>query len=426
MDTVLQMAKCFREADILLPNFSDSRDYEKWAVIACDQFTSEPEYWQQVARRVGDHPSTLHIILPEIYLAEGDARLAGIYNHMKQYAESLLCEHKGALLYVERTLASGRVRRGLVGMVDLEDYDYRPGTTPLIRATEGTVVDRIPPRVRIRRGAQIEAPHVMMLIDDPEKTVIEEQAKRADSLKIAYDFDLMLGGGHIKGRFLDRQGITEVASALEALGTPLAMEKKYGLSCTDPLLFAVGDGNHSLASAKAFYEEIKAELGEGAKSHPARYALAEIVNLHDDSLEFEPIYRVLFNANSEDVIKALRRYVDGDGKSTTQSVRCITAEGEVDIPFGRETHTLTVGTLQHFIDDYLSDHPEVEVDYIHGEDSLRSLAKKENAIGFLFDGMSKNELFPSVIKDGVLPRKTFSMGEARDKRYYLECRKIIR
>ncbi len=416
------MINCFYPSNILLPDFKKT-DGSRWAVIACDQFTSEPEYWDAAEKYVGDAPSALRLILPEVRLDKAEECVPVINKTMYQYLGSVLHENPETMIFVERTQPSGGVRRGIVGMVDLECYDYRKGTEPRIRATEGTVLERIPPRVAVRRGAPIELPHVMLLIDDPEKTVIEPLMS-AD-LTPAYDFDMMLDGGHIKGQFLTEHEMKRVSDALEALVTPEAIEKRYGGSFA-PLLFAVGDGNHSLASAKALYEEIKAEIGEdAAKNHPARYALAEVVNLHDPALEFEPIYRVVFGVEPEKFVKEFSEYCEAlDGDSTPQTVKYIYNGGEGEIIIRKPCHQLTVGTLQTFIDGYIKEHPSAVVDYIHGEDSTEKLANKENAIGFIFDGMGKDQLFKSVMLDGALPRKTFSMGHARDKRYYVEARKI--
>lgn len=417
------MSKHFFSADILIPDFS-RYDGTKWAVIACDQHTGEPEYWQAVEETVGDRPSTLKLILPEVYLEQAEARIPEINRTMNCYLSEVLQEHKDSMIYLERTMSDGAIRRGIVGCIDLEQYEYQKGTTALIRATEGTVLERIPPRVAIRREASVELPHVMVLVDDPARTVIEPIAERAESLEVAYDFDLMLDGGHVKGYWLDRSARSELDGALEALITPEAMAARYG-KAYEPLLFAVGDGNHSLASAKAAYEEIKASLGEAAKEHPARYALVEIVNLHDEALRFEPIYRVMFDIAPVAVLEALREYASNlDGGERPQKVEYIHAGGEGSLVFRHPIQQLTVGTLQTFIDGYLAEHPEASVDYIHGVEVTESLARRENAIGFLFDGMEKDQLFKTVICDGALPRKTFSMGHAEDKRYYLECRKI--
>ncbi len=419
------MCPCFRPADILLPDFHTVSP-KKWAVIACDQFTSEPDYWRHAASRVGDAPSTLHMILPEVYLEETEARLPRIHSAMKKYEKELLVCHPDSMIYTRRTQSDGSIRHGIVLAIDLSCYDYQKGASSLIRATEATVVERIPPRVAIRREAPLELPHVMLLIDDPHGTVIEPIGaidKKAD----AYDTDLMLGGGHISGSFLDEEEIQQVSSALEALITPQAMTARYRKDGLAPLLFAVGDGNHSLASAKATYEELRARIGdEAAASHPARYALAEVVNIHDPALKFEPIYRVLFHVDPKDVLRALSAYIATlHGQSAEQGVEYIygSTYGSIHIP--HPTRQLTVGTLQDFIDIYLADHPEAQVDYIHGEQSVQALAEQPHAIGFLFSGMEKNELFPTVMFDGALPRKTFSMGHAQDKRYYMECRRIL-
>ena len=417
------MKKCFYPADIMLPDF-DKVGGTKWAVIACDQHTSEPEYWENAKSISKDSPTTLELILPEVYLSETEKRVPEINATMKKYINDILAEHKNSMIYVERTQSDGAVRRGLVGMIDLEHYDYHRGATSLVRATEGTVLERIPPRVAVRRDAAIELPHVMVLIDDPDKTVIEPETEACKSYQKAYDFELMLGGGHIKGWFVSDDGKKRIDEALCGLATPEAMSKKYGGDYA-PLPFAVGDGNHSLASAKAAYEEVKEKLGDAALSHPARYALAEIVNLHDDALKFEPIYRVMFGISPVAVLAALNEYAENlDGKEKPQKVEYIHAGGEGSLVFKRPTQQLTVGTLQTFIDEYISAHPEASVDYIHDIDATEALAKQSNAIGFIFDGMAKDQLFKTVICDGALPRKTFSMGHAADKRYYLECRKI--
>ena len=419
------MKKCFFTADILLPD-PNKTDLYSWATLACDQFTSEPKYWEDAELAVADKPSAMRIMLPEVYLSEAEQRIPKINATMEQYLSDVLVCHKDSMIYLEREQSDGCIRKGIILAVDLECYDYTKGATSLIRATEATVAERIPPRVAIRRGASVEMPHVMLLIDDPQKTVIEPMANECDG-EIAYDTPLMLGGGRAKARFLTEHNVDTVSAALLALATPEQMEKRYGDRSLAPLLFAVGDGNHSLASAKAAYEEIKANIGkEAASSHPARYALVEIVNIHDDALSFEPIYRVMFGVDTSDVIKKLEDYASNlDGKASLQELDFITRESEGKIKIAHPVRQLTVGTLQEFIDGYLASHPGSEVDYIHGEDSVRSLIDRPNAIGFMFEGMSKSELFKTVILDGALPRKTFSMGHARDKRYYMECRKII-
>jgi uncharacterized protein (DUF1015 family) len=418
------MKKCYSAANILLPDLKKT-DAKKWAVVACDQFTSEPEYWKSVEEQVGDAPSTLNIILPEVYLSEAQNRIPKINATMKQYINDILVCHENSMIYVERTQSDGSIRHGIVMAIDLEAYDYSKGADSLIRATEATVVERIPPRVAIRRGADIELPHVMLLIDDPLGTVIEPLGASCGG-NIAYDTDLIMGGGHITGRFLSTDEQCSVGAALDALITPEKMEERYGDASLAPLLFAVGDGNHSLASAKAAYEEIKDSLGaDAAATHPARFALVEVVNIHDDALKFEPIYRVMFGVEPEDVLTELNKYVSAlDGTAAKQSMTYMIGEKTGKIDVLHPLRQLTVGTLQDFIDSYIKDHTGAEVDYIHGEGSIKALSAKQGAIGFTFSGMSKSELFKTVIFDGALPRKTFSMGHAEDKRYYLECRKI--
>ena len=419
------MDKCFCSADILLPNF-EKNDPSAWAVVACDQFTSEPEYWEKAAKKVGDAPSTLNVILPEVYLSETERRLVKINKTMKDYLSDVLVSHPDSMIFVERVQSDASVRRGVILAVDLEKYDYTKGASSLIRATEATVIERIPPRVAVRRGAAIELPHIMMLIDDPEKTVIEPLVNK-EGLEVAYDFELMLDGGHIKGSFIPADEQKRIADALTALIAPEKMTERYGKKGLAPLLFAVGDGNHSLASAKAAYEEVKQKLGaEAAASHPARYALCEVVNIHDEALKFEPIYRVMFGVDPADVLAKLGEYAKKlDGNAPAQTVEyTYGGEKKGSLTFKKPVQQLTVGTLQIFIDAYLAEHKEASVDYIHGIDSVAALCKKEGAIGFVFDGMAKDQLFKTVIFDGALPRKTFSMGHAVDKRYYLECRRI--
>ena len=419
------MKKCFKAADILLPDFNKV-DPEKWSVVACDQFTSEPEYWEKAEAKVEDAPSTLRLILPEVYLKDTDKRVPAINKTMREYIDGILLSYPDSMIYVKRTQSDGSVRHGIVLAVDLEKYEYTKGASSLIRATEATVIERIPPRVAIRRGARIELPHVMLLIDDPKATVIEPLEASGDKTG-AYDFELMLGGGHITGSFIGESEKERIASALDALITDEKMSERYGKTGLAPLLFAVGDGNHSLASAKAAYEEVKAKLGEEeALVHPSRYALCEVVNIHDEALKFEPIYRVVFGVDPESFVVELTEYAKGlKGEAEAQTVEYFYGEDKKgEITFEKPVQQLTVGTLQTFIDAYIKEHAGVEVDYIHGEGSVMALSKKEHAVGFMFGGMEKSQLFKTVIFDGALPRKTFSMGHAEDKRYYLECRVI--
>ena len=418
----------FRPADILLPK---DCEYSKWSVVACDQYTSQPEYWQRVEEYVGRAPSTLRLILPESCL-EGpnvETDIMEINNTMSRYLrEGRFVEHPGALFYVERTLDNGKVRRGLMGMVDLEQYDYEPGSSAPIRATEGTVLSRIPPRVAVRKNAPVELPHVMLLVDDPDQTVIEPLADQTDSMQVLYDFDLMERGGHIKGWELTEDQQAQVARALSALADPAKFNDRYGTKDAAVMLFAVGDGNHSLATAKECYERQKRLTPpEHWANLPARYALVELDNLHDASLEFEPIHRVVFGANPEELLSALAEYYPGAQLGSQTGGHKLTylygnKEGVISVP--NPTAQLPVGTLQNFLDWYLARHKGVRVDYIHGEDVVRKLSAQPDTVGFLLPAMGKEELFPTVIRDGVLPRKTFSMGEAHDKRFYLEARKI--
>ena len=419
------MKRIFNSSDILLPDFEQVSG-TRWACIACDQYTSEPKYWENAKEVIGESPSTLDLILPEVYLSREEELVAKINSNMEKYLKDILVSHKDSMIYLERTQSDGKIRRGLIGAIDLEEYDYRAGAQSPIRATEGTVLERIPPRVRIRRDACVELPHVMLLIDDDKKTVIEGITEIADSLPVAYDFALMQNGGKVTARWLGQSEIEGVLASLSSLVTEDEMERKYGDRALSPLLFAVGDGNHSLATAKECYELTKAAIGEeAAKSHPSRYALVEVVNLHDSALEFEPIYRVVFNANVEDLIAEMKKYANTlCGKEKAQALEIICSDGEESFTFDAPQAQLTVGTLQKFLDGYKAAHPEIEIDYIHGKESLRSLVTDKSTVGFIFDGMEKSQLFKTVIFDGALPRKTFSMGHADDKRFYIEARKI--
>ena len=416
----------FYPADILLPK---DADMTKWAVVACDQFTSQPEYWQAVEKTVGDAPSTLRLILPEAKLNEPDVdeHIAGINAAMQDYLDrGIFRTLADSLIYIERVQSDGKVRHGLIGMVDLDQYDFTPGSGALIRATEGTVLSRIPPRVRVRQDAPIELPHVMLLIDDPDRTVIEPMTAQSGSMEKLYDFDLQQGGGHLTGWKLTEKQIDAAADALTALCSGEEMEKKYGMKGAAPLLFAVGDGNHSLATAKQCYENLKKVTPESEWANlPARYALVEVVNNHDDALQFEPIHRVLFGVEPEAVLQAFLDFYpgahEGQGPGHTIAYTYAGHTGFVTVPEPKVQ--LAVGTLQAFIDEYLKTHGG-EVDYIHGDDVTDQLGAKPGNIGFKLPAMGKEQLFKTVMADGVLPRKTFSMGHAQDKRYYVEARKI--
>lgn len=389
----------FAPADILLPK----GDFSRWACIACDQFTSQREYWARAYRFADGAPSALNLILPEVYLEDDDAqqRVEAINATMHEYLDKgVFAEYKNAMICVERTQPDGRVRRGVVGAFSLADYSYTAGDDCLIRPTEGTVLSRIPPRVAVRRNAPLELPHIMIFMDDRKREIIEGiDTARLEKL---YDFDLMLGGGHICGWLIDEVEQRRILAMLAALESESGQEGKR-------LMYAVGDGNHSLASAKAAATEIGTDA--------AQYALAELVNIHSDAISFEPIYRILFNVDVQEVISALRaRFPQREGN-------------RVDYIAGDESGSVCVsgfeaGEIQCFIDEYTAQHDNVRVDYIHGEDSLRALATQTGAVGFLYGGMSKDKLFSYVRENGILPRKSFSVGHAEDKRYYIEARRI--
>lgn len=413
-----------KKANILLPK---NADMEKWSVIACDQYTSEPEYWKKVEEIVGDAPSTLKITLPEIYLEGQDVeqRIANINTEMdKLKQEGFFKVLENSLIYMERTQSNGKVRKGLIGMVDLEDYSYEKGSQTLIRATEGTVLERIPPRVKVRENATLELPHIMLLIDDEKKEIIEGLTTKVTENDEVYDFNLMQNGGHIKGYKVPDNLVNEIFEGLENLAKKEVFEEKYQVKDKGVLLFSVGDGNHSLATAKACYENLKKVLPkEEYENHPARYALVEIVNLHSEALEFEPIHRVVFGVNPKHMIEELGKYYEISENPEGQKIEYVYNGVNKEIYIKNPKSNLAVGSLQMFIDDYIKENGG-KVDYIHGDDVTKELGSKEGNIGFLLPNMKKTDLFKTVILDGALPRKTFSMGHSYDKRYYLEAREI--
>ena len=415
----------FKKANILLPK---TDNMELWSVIACDQYTSEPEYWNKVKEIVKDKPSTLNLILPEIYLEENDVeeRINKINQNMKELvSKDFFKEYPDSMFYIERTQSDGLVREGLIGMVDLEAYSYETGSTSMIRATEKTVIERIPPRVKVRKNALLELPHIMILIDDDTKDIIESLKNKVTEQDKVYDFNLMQNGGHIKGYVLPDKDANEVITKLEKLANKEYFNQRYGLKDKEVLLFAMGDGNHSLATAKACYEELKKTMPkEEYLNSPARYALVEIVNLHSSALEFEAIHRVIFNTDVKKLLNELETYYEISYEETAgQKIDYITKDKEGSIWIRKPKSNIPVGSLQIFLDDYLKNN-EGKIDYIHGEDVVRKFAKEENNIGFILPTMKKQDLFKTVILDGALPRKTFSMGHSNDKRYYLESRKI--
>jgi len=431
-----------RVPDILLP--APYVDLSKWATIACDQYTSEQEYWTNVEEIVGDNPSTYHIVYPEIYLHAPDEteRIAAIQANMDAYlADGVLATAGPGFILVERTLGDGRTRTGLMAALNLEAYDFSENSRSLIRPTEGTIVDRIPPRLRIREGASLETPHIMVLLDDPGASVIEPLAAQKDQLPVLYDTGLMLGGGHVRGYHVrEERWIRRISDAL----TRLLEDKtaQYG----DPLLFAMGDGNHSLATAQAYWDAIKKDLSPAElDDHPARFALVEIQNIHDPGNHFEPIHRALFSVDPVSLRDAMLSYY-GD-QNCRVAVETIPVSGmkERVVPpadnsahsavllYGDQCELITVspglhylpaGTFQRFLDAYLSENQEAKIDFIHGRKSLLGLAQKPDTAGLYLPPVSKDSFFDTIVNEGVMPRKTFSMGEAEEKRYYLECRCI--
>lgn len=493
------MSNCFNPANILLPN--DGIDMEKWSVIACDQFTSQADYWEAVEKHVADAPSTLNVVFPEIYLGtienqENDCNSsgAGVKNDKEtgrktKYASMTDDERikyinttmdtyltDGTLkqavadgyVLVERTTESG-VRLGIVGLIDLDDYDFDPKKKTLIRATEGTVISRIPPRVKIRENAAIELPHVMLLVDDPidrqkidgcQGAIQEDAANIAavkhgiieyvyaikDTLRKLYDTELMQGGGHIRGYAVEGEAAKQVTEAFAAKQN----------SCGG-FLFAVGDGNHSLATAKTCWENIKKSgkfTEEQLKTHPARHALVEICNLHSEALEFKPIHRLLTNIDVKDMLSFFEAEITKQGLESTEgdeivfeyvesgscdsakpangnevvsennSGRCTAPIKNSGINITNRGDRLPVEILQGILDKYLETHGNVEIDYIHGDEALHGLVKETKGCGIFLQSIDKSTLFPAINAGGVLPRKTFSIGEANEKRYYMECHKI--
>ncbi len=406
---------CFQTADILLPQ---GIDMEKWAVIACDQFSSEPEYWRRVRGFVGESPSALHLILPEAELGQDpEKRIGLIQTNMLAYERAGLFRRlENSFVYVERTLSDGTLRRGLVGALDLERYDYAEDTNAAVRATERTVVERIPPRMKIREHASLELPHVLLLCDDEEDAIFRPLSD--DSKEVLYDFDLMEGGGHVRGWRIC--GTAGAALSARIAAYEASQSARCGELSASPMLYAVGDGNHSLATAKACYDALRTRLGPEAAKLPARFALVELENLHDDAQRFEPIHRIVMHCDVPALLEAVRCEL---GEDRGRELHWISCGNEGTLYLDPSLGELPVGVLQNFLDRWLAAHPG-EIDYIHGEESLRKLSQKPDSIGFLLPEVEKTAFFRSIMAEGVLPRKTFSMGSARDKRYYLEARSI--
>ena len=426
--------------DVLIPK--PGIDLQKWSVIACDQFTSQPDYWEKVRATVGNSPSSLNLILPEVFLGKPVEKdiITSINQNMQNYLQQeVLVPYEGMIL-VERTMSHGK-RHGLILALDLEKYDYHKDSKSLIRATEGTILERLPPRMRIREDAFLELPHILVLIDDPEMEIIEPLWEKRNAYPCIYDFDLMLSSGHLQGYLIDDLAIEkDLAGKIERFIQPDNFRKKYQLTEDIPsLLFAVGDGNHSLATAKAVWEKKKAGL---PSDHPLRYALVEIENIHDPGLYFEPIHRVLFDLK-KDIKTALSRYFENietvlcntfsDMKNLVQSskpdhhiIGIIENNLFKVISIQYPAHQLATGSIQSFLDDFIAKKGAEGIDYIHDDDAILAISQKSGNAGFYLPAMQKSELFKTVIMEGVLPRKTFSMGEAIDKRFYLECRQIQR
>lgn len=438
---------------ILLPGAGV--DLAKWAVIACDQHTSQPDYWHEVADRVGDAPSSLQLIYPEVFLEAADRhqRIEAIHTAMRRYVEDgLLVESEPGFILVDRQTPQAASRRGLMVALDLEQYSWAADATTLIRTTEGTVLQRLPPRVEVRAGAPLETPHTLVLIDDPERTVIEPLA--SEPLPAAYDTPLMCGGGRVRGWWVRDQGhIRQVVEGLRALAAPGHLERRHGIACEHPFLYAMGDGNHSFAAARQVWEQIKIDAGglRAVAGHPARHALVELVNLHDEGLTFEPIHRVVFDVDHRVLLAALADFYHTQGSRVEidhiednqqwrQLCDRLDEGGDHRQPFvagGRDgkrrqglltirkpAHALGVVALQEFLTGFGERHGELHVDYIHGIAATEELGARTGNVGLVSKVIDKHALFRTILADGPLPRKSFSLGEAAQKRYYLECRRL--
>ncbi|MBR6918314.1 MAG: DUF1015 domain-containing protein [Clostridia bacterium] len=405
------MPNTFHTTNVLLPRFDAGCDkWESWSVIACDQYTSEPEYWESVDEITGGAPSTLGLILPEAYLSTDlkDEKLAAIKKNSDALCDGYLKEYSDSMVYVERTLASGKIRRGLVGAIALDAYSFEKGAICDVRPTEGTVKERIPPRVEVRRASVYEASHVMLFGECSD--VFDLLTSKKDNMPVLYDFDLMLSGGHITGRLVSGEILSKVSQLISEYENE---RRKSGA-----MIYGVGDGNHSLASAKAYLEEVRMAKGDDSL---ARDALVELVPITDGAIVFEPIYKTVVGADFTDLISYIKgRAAENEGKETLVTAYCGAEKTSLSIPVSDSE--ILCGVLQGYIDDYISLHGG-KCDYIHGKENLIALTK-DGVVGFVFDGIDKSDLFPYVSKNGVLPRKTFSMGEACEKRYYTELRRI--
>lgn len=419
------MDRIFRSADILIPK---SQYMGKWSVIACDQFTSQPEYWDELEKWVGDAPSSLKLMLPEAWLDSRDqlAETEKINSNMLRYMEDgIFITLPDSYIYLERSLPGGKLRRGLIGVIDLEAYDYRPDSTSLVRATEGTVEERLPPRVRVRKGASLEMPHIMVFIDDSENNVIRPIGERTELLPKVYDTELCMGGGHVRGWQLRGKDARELELAIDGLFDAQRLKKKYGENSA-PAVFAMGDGNHSLATAKKCWEELRQTLSpEERKNHPARFGMVELVNIHDDAVEFEPIHKVLFNTRNDSFISQAEAFwmAQKGSNDTCHRIRLVTGSGDRTVEVRGLTLGQLIGRAEEFCQSYLAANGG-RIDYIHNDDTALELGRRDGCGAMLLPRLEKNELFPGIISSGPFPKKSFSIGHAKDKRYYLECRKI--
>jgi hypothetical protein len=403
--------RTIKSVDILLPKVAEP---EKWAVVSCDQFTSQRDYWQTLEHYVGDAPSTLKLIFPEVYLEDDDAeeRVDKINKAMKDYLDSnVFYTLKDSFILVKRD-TEYRTRLGLIVAIDLEDYSYNYPTEAPLRATEGVVASRIPPRLKIRRDAPIELPHILVVMDDRKGRVIEDLYSNCNNYEKLYDFDLNMKGGHLTGYRVDKKEVFDRLALYEK-----DIDGLYGVR-TDFTL-AVGDGNHSLATAQAHWNEIKQGLSDKEREcHPARFALCELENLHDNGIVFEPIHRVVFDVDNNDFVAKLKSSLQGEGQlevvydGNKATLHCN--------PIGAEC----IAEVQAVIDEYISKNGGV-VDYIHGTEHLLQVAKEKNGVAIFMPTIKKEELFQYVVDHGNLSRKSFSMGEAEEKRYYYECHKIV-
>lgn len=399
---------------VLLPR--KGTDMSKWATIACDQFCARPQYWTELTEYVGDAPSTLKITCPEIYLNSGnlDERISEVWKNMNAYVESGLFVGREGFVLVEREVENGEKRVGVMIAIDLDAYDWNRVRVP-IRATEDTLVERLPVRIKIREKAPVESPHAIVLIDDPDRSIIEPlYAARGEAEKL-YDFDLNMGGGHITGYAVpDPEALI---AKLEALLDPEVQTKKYGFDAG--IMFAVGDGNHSIATAKVMWENLKKSLTpEEREVHPARYMLVEMVNLYGGGMDFKPIHRLIYSRD-EEFVDGLRAALEGNGK-----LKLIYKDGEeyVDCP---EQASLTISAVQTYIESYAKLNKGFEVEYVHNEGHLIEAVEEANGIGIVMPDFPNAELVNFVVNVGNLPKKAFSIGEPEHKRYYLECKSIV-